>query len=137
MPECDVLVVGDGVVGLRAAIAAKEVGARVAPRHKTLLLHRHSAASPNGLRAGLVPEPLECASHAGALGSEAMLPTLGMRSMASHRKGGSTAPAVQGAEAAILTVSRKKSWTVLGLLGRSASASCRPGLSPARVRSIC
>jgi hypothetical protein len=44
---------------------------------------------------------------AGALGSGAMLPTTGMRSMASHRKSGSTAPAVQEAAASILVVSQK------------------------------
>ena len=47
-------------------------------------------------------------------GAEAMLPLTGVRSHASHRKGGSTAPAVQGAAASILTVSWEKSRTVLG-----------------------
>jgi hypothetical protein len=43
----------------------------------------------------------ECASHAGALRSEAMRPTENGRSRASPRKGGSTAPALQRAIAAI------------------------------------
>jgi len=61
--------------------------------------------------------------------SEAMLPTNGMRSMASHGKGGSTAPALQGAATASLTASQKKSRTVLGW---SASATGEHGQQAAR-----
>lgn len=56
MPECDVLVVGGGVAGLRAALAAKEAGTRVALLSKTHPLRSHSAASPGGLNAALDPE---------------------------------------------------------------------------------
>ena len=51
MPEYDVLVVGGGVAGLRAAIAAKQAGARVALLSKTHPLRSHSATSPGGLNA--------------------------------------------------------------------------------------
>ena len=47
--------------------------------------------------------------------SEAMLPTNGLRSLASQRKGGSTAPALQGAAPASRTAHQKKSRTVLSL----------------------
>jgi succinate dehydrogenase/fumarate reductase flavoprotein subunit len=56
MPESEVLVVGGGVAGLRAALAAKEAGARVALLSKTHPLRSHSAASPGGLNAALDPE---------------------------------------------------------------------------------
>lgn len=56
MPECDVLVVGGGIAGLRAVIAAKEAGARVALLSKTHPLRSHSAASPGGLNAALDPK---------------------------------------------------------------------------------
>jgi succinate dehydrogenase / fumarate reductase flavoprotein subunit len=56
MPECDVLVVGGGVAGLHAAIAAKEAGVRIALLSKTHPLRSHSAASPGGLNAALDPE---------------------------------------------------------------------------------
>jgi hypothetical protein len=68
------------------------------------------ADKPNTVRnkiAEFLRNTLECASHAGALGSEAMLPTLGVRSMASHKKSGSTAPAVQGVAASSPIVGRK------------------------------
>lgn len=56
MPECDVLVVGGGVAGLRAAIAAKAAGAQVTLLSKTHPLRSHSAASPGGLNAALDPD---------------------------------------------------------------------------------
>jgi succinate dehydrogenase/fumarate reductase flavoprotein subunit len=55
MPECDVLVVGGGVAGLRVALAAHEVGARVAIVSKTHPVRSHTAASPGGLNAALSP----------------------------------------------------------------------------------
>ncbi|HXG20511.1 MAG TPA: FAD-dependent oxidoreductase, partial [Methylomirabilota bacterium] len=56
MPECDVLVVGGGVAGLRAALAAQEAGARVALLSKTHPVRSHSAASPGGFNAALSTE---------------------------------------------------------------------------------
>jgi hypothetical protein len=92
-------------------------------------------ACPNTVQnkfAEFLPKILECASHAGALGAEAMLPPMGARSMGSHRKGGSTAPAIQGAEASILTGCREKSWTVLGLSSSGALRQEVVVLSPPR-----
>src|SRR5262249_402376 len=59
MPEYDVLVVGGGVAGLRAAIAAKAAGAQVALLSKTHPLRSHSAVSPGGLNAALNGEDSE------------------------------------------------------------------------------
>jgi succinate dehydrogenase / fumarate reductase flavoprotein subunit len=56
MPEYDVLVVGGGVAGLRAAHAAKQAGAKVALVSKTHPLRSHSATSPGGLNAALGAE---------------------------------------------------------------------------------
>ncbi|MBI3758015.1 MAG: FAD-binding protein [Deltaproteobacteria bacterium] len=53
MPEYDILVVGGGIAGLRAAIAAKAAGAQVALLSKTHPLRSHSAASPGGFNAAL------------------------------------------------------------------------------------
>ena len=53
MPECDVLVVGGGASGLRAAIAAKRAGASVALLSKVYPLRTNSALSPGGLNAPL------------------------------------------------------------------------------------
>jgi succinate dehydrogenase / fumarate reductase flavoprotein subunit len=53
MPEYDILVVGGGVAGLRAAIAAKAAGAQVALLSKTHPLRSHSASSPGGFNAAL------------------------------------------------------------------------------------
>src|ERR1043166_1372367 len=53
MPEYDVLVVGGGVAGLQAAIAAKAAGAQVALLSKTHPLRSHSASSHGGLHAAV------------------------------------------------------------------------------------
>jgi hypothetical protein len=49
----DVLVVGGGTAGLRAALAAKQAGARVALLSKTHPLRSHSVTSPGGFNAAL------------------------------------------------------------------------------------
>ena len=49
----EVLVVGGGVAGLRAALAAKQAGVRVALLSKTHPLRSHSATSPGGINAAL------------------------------------------------------------------------------------
>jgi succinate dehydrogenase / fumarate reductase, flavoprotein subunit len=56
MPEYDVLVVGGGVAGLRAALAARQAGVKVAMLSKTHPLRSHSATSPGGLNAALGAE---------------------------------------------------------------------------------
>ncbi|NOT54147.1 MAG: FAD-binding protein [Deltaproteobacteria bacterium] len=53
MTASDVLVVGGGVAGLRAALAAKQAGAQVVLLSKTHPLRSHSATSPGGLNAAL------------------------------------------------------------------------------------
>ena len=51
MSKYDVLIVGGGVAGLGAALAAKRAGAQVALLSKTHPLRSHSATSPGGLNA--------------------------------------------------------------------------------------
>ena len=53
MPEFDVLVIGGGAAGLRAAIAAKRSGASVAVLSKVHPLRTNSALSPGGINAPL------------------------------------------------------------------------------------
>lgn len=53
MPQFDVLVIGGGAAGLRAAIAAKRAGASVAVLSKVHPLRTNSALSPGGLNAPL------------------------------------------------------------------------------------
>ncbi len=53
MPEYDVLVIGGGAAGLRAAVAAKRAGASVAVLSKVHPLRTNSALSPGGINAPL------------------------------------------------------------------------------------
>lgn len=59
MPECDVLVVGGGVAGLRAALAAHKAGVRVALLSKTHPVRSHGSASLGGFNAALSPMELQ------------------------------------------------------------------------------
>ena len=56
MPEHDVLVVGGGFSGMRAAIAAKGAGADVALVSKVYPLRSHSSGAQSGINAALSPE---------------------------------------------------------------------------------
>lgn len=56
MSEYNVLVVGGGIAGLRAALAAKQEGVKVALVSKTHPLRSHSATSPGGLNAVFATE---------------------------------------------------------------------------------
>ena len=51
--ECDVLVVGAGGAGLRAAISAAEAGAQVALVSKSLLGKAHTVMAEGGIAAAL------------------------------------------------------------------------------------
>ncbi|TAM92096.1 FAD-binding protein, partial [bacterium] len=51
--EIDVLIIGAGGAGLRAAIAAKEAGARVAVVSKSLLGKAHTVMAEGGIAAAL------------------------------------------------------------------------------------
>src|SRR5205085_4980896 len=51
--DCDVLVVGAGGAGMRAAIAAGEAGCRVAVVSKSLLGKAHTVMAEGGIAAGL------------------------------------------------------------------------------------
>ena len=51
--ECDVLIVGAGGAGLRAAIAASEYGANVALVSKSLLGKAHTVMAEGGVAAAL------------------------------------------------------------------------------------
>ena len=56
MPEHDVLIVGGGFAGMRAAIAAKATGADVALISKVHPLRSHSSGTHSGINAALRPE---------------------------------------------------------------------------------
>lgn len=56
MPEHDVLVVGGGFAGMRAAIAAKACGANVALVSQVHPLRSHSSGTHSGINAALGPE---------------------------------------------------------------------------------
>ena len=56
MPKYDVLIVGGGVAGLQAALAAKHAGVRVALLSKTHPLRSHSATSSDGLNAAFTSD---------------------------------------------------------------------------------
>ena len=55
MPEHDILVVGGGFSGMRAAIAAKATGADVALASKVYPLRSHSSGAHSGINAA--PRP--------------------------------------------------------------------------------
>ena len=56
MPEHDVIVVGGGFAGMRAALAAKAAGADVALVSKVHPLRSHSSGSHSGINAALAPD---------------------------------------------------------------------------------
>ncbi len=55
MPDYDVLIIGGGAAGLRAAIEAKRLGANVALVSKTHPLRSHSCTAQAGINAPLKP----------------------------------------------------------------------------------
>src|SRR3954465_7785355 len=56
MPEHDVLIIGAGLAGQRAALAAAEAGATVAIMSKVHPIRSHSNAAAGGINAALHPE---------------------------------------------------------------------------------
>ena len=56
MPQHDIMVVGGGFAGMRAALAAKEAGADVALVSKVHPLRSHSSGAHSGINAALSPE---------------------------------------------------------------------------------
>src|SRR3954451_25292952 len=56
MPEHDVLIIGAGLAGQRAALAAAEAGATVAIMSKVHPVRSHSNAAAGGINAALNPE---------------------------------------------------------------------------------
>ena len=56
MPEHDVLIIGAGLAGQRAALAAAEAGATVAIMSKVHPIRSHSNAAAGGINAALNPE---------------------------------------------------------------------------------
>ena len=63
MPAHDVLIIGAGLAGQRAALAAAEAGATVAIMSKVHPVRSHSDASAGGITAALNPND-SCESHA-------------------------------------------------------------------------
>src|SRR4051812_31625651 len=56
MPSHDVLIIGAGLAGQRAALAAADAGATVAIMSKVHPVHSHSVAAAGGINAALKPE---------------------------------------------------------------------------------
>src|ERR1035437_940739 len=56
MPEHDVLIIGAGLAGQRAALAAARAGASVAIMSKVHPVRSHSVAAAGGINAALKPE---------------------------------------------------------------------------------
>src|ERR671932_476098 len=56
MPEHDVLIIGAGLAGQRAALAAAQAGASVAILSKVHPVRSHSVAAADGINAALKPE---------------------------------------------------------------------------------
>ncbi len=56
MPQHDIIVIGGGFAGMRAALAAKEAGADVALVSKVHPLRSHSSGAHSGINAALSPE---------------------------------------------------------------------------------